>query len=163
VRHHHVVTNDLKLKALQSPHTISSVSTELAGVVASSRTQVLQDLLTVESEDPTACPAELDASRWKEGWLRRKNCREPGQGGFQKTRSTSAPFAHEPGLIRTRHGARLVMARSGERANRPRGLAPHGSSFQPRTFPDSNAALTGLTSYYKFVKAKYPDVRASSS
>ena len=153
VRHHHVVTNDLESTALQSPRTISSASTELAVVLASSRTQVVQGLLTVESEDPTACPAELDASRWKEGWLRRKNSREKGQGGFHKTRSTSAPFVPEPGLIRPRHGARHIMARSGGSPNRPRGLVPHGSSFP----------LAGLTSYYKFVKAKYPHVRASSS
>jgi len=162
VRPRQVVTNDLESTPLQSPSTLSSASTVLAFVVASSRKQVAQGLLTAESADPTACPAELDASRWKEGWLRRKNCRGQGQGGLHTTHSTSAPLTHEPGLVCTRHGARHVMARCGGGANRPRGLAPHGRSFRPRTLSESNAALAGLTSFYKFVKAKYPHVRASS-
>ena len=164
VRSRHVATDDPELAALQSPgSTISSASTVLAVVRPSPRKQVVQDMLTVESEEPRACPAELKASRWKEGWLLRKNCREPGQGGFQKTRSTSAPITHEPSHIRTRHGARHVMTKFGGSANRPRGLAPQGKSFRPRTLSESNAALAGLTSYYKFVKAKHPQVRASSS
>jgi len=181
--------HDLESTPLQSPRTISSASTEAAGgeeakvdgdgklrrkwtpllrsiavVVESSRKQAVQGLLTLESEDPTA---ELDASRWKEGWLRRKNGREPGQGGLQKTRSTRAPLAHELGLISiSSHGASHIMARCGGSANRPRGLAPHsleGRSFRARTLSESNAAQGGLTSFYKFVKAKYPHVRASPS
>jgi hypothetical protein len=164
VRLRHVATDDLESTALQSPGSaISSASTVLAVVAASSRKQVVKELLTVESEDPTACPAELDAPRWKEGWLRRKNGREPGQGDFQMPRSTSAPITHEPGHNRTRHGARHAMAKCGGSVDRTRRPAPHGKSFRPRTLSESNAALAGLTSYYKFVKAKHPHVRASSS
>jgi len=85
---------------LQSERTLSSASTVLSVVIASSRMQAAQGALAVEAEDPTAGPAELDASRWKQAWLCRKNCRQQGQGGPHRTRSTTVPFAQHPaGLI----------------------------------------------------------------
>jgi len=141
---------------LQSERTLSSASTVLS-VVTSSRKQAAQGALAVETEDPTACPAELDAPRWKKAWLCRKNNMEQGQGGPHRTRSTTVPFAQYPaGLICTRDGARHVMATCmGSVKPRPQGPAPHGRRFLPRTFSESNASLS-LTSYYKYIRAKHP-------
>lgn len=91
--------------------------------------------VTVE-ENRTA----LDIPRWKKAWQLRKISMELGQGGRQGPCSTTAPLERQQsGLVGTRHAPRDISR------------------------AQSQAALAGLTSYYKFMKAKHPNVAVSFS
>ncbi|KAJ1468704.1 hypothetical protein T484DRAFT_1854569 [Baffinella frigidus] len=127
-------------------------------VAASSRKQVRPGALTVEEEEERT---ELDAPRWKQAWLRRKNAMEQG-GGLKGTRCTTVLDRQPTGLVCTRHGARQVgMTKYGGGGNLQQSLAPDDSS-QP-VLECAEPGLAGLTSYYKYIKAKYPNAAAAAA
>ncbi|KAJ1486249.1 hypothetical protein T484DRAFT_1891135 [Baffinella frigidus] len=124
-----------------SPAALPSESPTASGSPrndAPMRSRSLEDA-PVRPPDGTASTAEVDAPRWKQGWLDRKNA--PGQGrgrGGLMMRAPCAPFR------------RLQRHASQERCVR-------------RAHCEAAPAGLTLTSYYTFMKAKYPNVRTSSS
>ncbi|KAJ1468702.1 hypothetical protein T484DRAFT_1854565 [Baffinella frigidus] len=145
--------SSVRVAVFSSRRGTSNASTPVA---ASSRKQVLPGALTVQEES-------TDTPHWKQKWLRRKNAME--EGGARSTTAalerqpTQAPLKrHATGLVCTRHGARNRIAKYGGGVYLPNGLAPDDSSQ-----PKSHAGLAGLTAYYKFMKAKYPNAPAASS
>lgn len=149
---------------LLTPRTVSDAST---AVSAGSWKLAASDTLAAGIEDPTAedptlCPAALlDEPRWKQAWQHRKNSMEQGQGGLPGTRLMPVPLNHQhSGLVCTRDGASHVMARCG--GSVPQSFRAERVSLT-RSSSDSPPALAGLTSYFKFVKTKYPNAAASAS
>ena len=139
---------------LEPPSTLSSPTT---AEEASSQRPAARDALAVEIEDGAA----LDTPRWKQGWQRRKKDMEQGHGGPSSPTSLQR---QQTGLICTSKGARHAMAACGGLIDRLPGPAQHNSGpLFPRESSDPSRELAGLTSYYKYVKSKYPNVRTSTA
>ncbi|KAJ1469615.1 hypothetical protein T484DRAFT_1851085 [Baffinella frigidus] len=141
-------------KLRRSLHLVIDLASPRTSTVqaVSSRKKSAYDALIVDvEEDPAACPAELNASRWRQAWLRRKSgatlVRMRVKGGVFKVHDFEAGTRRHL-LPRSSSDASAASASSSS------SLLQRSSSGEP--------GLAGLTSYYKFMQAKYFNVGASS-
>ncbi|KAJ1477879.1 hypothetical protein T484DRAFT_1905557 [Baffinella frigidus] len=122
-----------------------ALSNAPTAAAATSRKQAWQGGLPV-AEDSTA----LKVPRWKLAWLRRKHDMEQG-GALPGNRSGNASERSQPRLSQTPRSTPGSLKSVNRQTT---GLGCTRACSEPGL---------GLTSYYKFIKAKYPDVAACAS